>query len=208
VVLSRAVEPGQTVAAALQVATLFTIAEDIRQMELKVDVDEADVGSVREGQVATFTVDAYPGREYSAKVTRVAYGSQTKDNVVSYSTVLKVRNEDSSLCLGGTATAEIATTSRENVLLVPNAAIRFTPPITEQKKAPLFSLPGPPGSNSSRPRTSQPKGSTQLIWTLSDGKPVAISATIGATDGRFTDITGPAWKESILVITDTVTSAK
>jgi HlyD family secretion protein len=207
-VLSRTVEVGQTVAAQLQVATLYTIAEDIRQMELKVAVDEADVGSVKEGQLASFTVDAYPGREYAGKVTRVAYGSQTKDNVVSYSTVLKVRNDDSSLRPGMTATAEIATTARENVLLVPNAALRFTPPTPEQKNSSSFALPGPPGGNSARRSSAQPKGSTQQIWTLRDGQLVGTPATIGTTDGRFTEITGPGWKEGMQVVTDTVTAVR
>lgn len=208
-VLSRAVEPGQTVAAQLQVATLFTIAEDIKEMQLKVDVDEADVGSVKEDQMATFSVDAYPGRKYSAKVTRVAYGSQTKDNVVSYSTVLKVRNDDSSLRPGMTATAEIATAARENVLLVPNAALRFTPPITpEPQNSRGFSLPGPPGSGSPRPPAPQQRGSTQKIWTLVTGQPVAIPATVGTTDGRFTEIAGPGWKEGMPVITDRITDVK
>jgi HlyD family secretion protein len=209
-VLSRAVEPGQTVAAQLQVATLFTIAEDIKQMELKVDVDEADVGSVKEGQMATFTVDAYPGRQYAAKVTRVAYGSQTKDNVVSYSTVLRVSNDDSSLRPGMTATAEIVTAAREDVLLVPNAALRFSPPSTaaEAQNSGPFSLPGPPGSGSLRPPAAQPKGSTQKVWTLRNGQPVAIPATVGATDGRFTEIAGSGWEEGTLVITDRTTDAK
>jgi HlyD family secretion protein len=121
-------EPGQTVAAAFQAPVLFKLAEDLAQMELQVDVDEADVGLVREGQSATFSVDAYPNRKYGAKVIRVHYGSQTKNNVISYKTILQVNNADLSLRPGMTATAEITATNREDVLLVPNAALRFTPP--------------------------------------------------------------------------------
>ncbi len=121
-------EPGQTVAASLQAPVLFTLAENLSQMELQVDVDEADVGQVREGQSATFTVDAYPARKYPARITRVRFGSQTKEGVVSYQTVLAVNNDDLSLRPGMTATAEITTAQRDNVLLVPNAALRFTPP--------------------------------------------------------------------------------
>jgi HlyD family secretion protein len=212
VVLSRAVEPGQTVAASLQVVTLFTVAEDLREMELKVDVDEADVGSVKEGQTATFTVDAYPGRQYAAKVKRVAYGSTTKDNVVSYSTVLMVRNNDLSLRPGMTATAAIATAAREEVLLVPNAALRFTPatPDTKQESRGLVAslMPGPPRGGASRSTAAQPKGASQQVWTLRDGRPVAMPVTVGVTDGRLTEITGGDLKEGMQVITESAEMEK
>ncbi len=94
VVLTRSVEPGQTVAASFQAPVLFTLAEDLTQMELHVDVDEADVGQVKEGQEATFTVDAYPDRTFPARITQVRYGSKTVDGVVTYKTVLKVDNSD------------------------------------------------------------------------------------------------------------------
>jgi HlyD family secretion protein len=97
VVLAREVDPGQTVAASFQAPVLFTLAEDLSRMELQVDVDEADVGQVLEGQKATFTVDAWPGRRYEAVITRVSFGSQEKDNVISYLTVLDVDNDDLSL---------------------------------------------------------------------------------------------------------------
>ena len=128
VVLKREIEPGQTVAASFEAPVLFKLAEDLSKMELQVDVDEADVGQVRDGQQAQFTVDAYPGRKFPASIRRVNYGSQTKDNVVSYKTILTVDNTDLSLRPGMTATAEITTLSRSGVLLVPNAALRFTPP--------------------------------------------------------------------------------
>jgi len=127
IVLAREVEPGQTVAASFQAPVLFTLAEDLAKMELHVDVDEADVGRVAVGQDATFTVDAWPGRRYEAVINRVGYGAQQKEGVVSYLAVLAVRNEDLSLRPGMTGTAEIVTLRRENALLVPNAALRFTP---------------------------------------------------------------------------------
>ena len=212
VVLSRAAEPGQTVAAGLQVTTLFTVAEDLRQMDLKVDVDEADVGGVKEGQTATFTVDAYPGRKYSARVTRVAYGSTTKNNVVSYSTVLKVKNDDLSLRPGMTATAEIATVTRDNALLVPNAALRFTP-VTPAGAPPSGGLldsllPHPPADKSSQSAATKPKGRSQQVWVLVDGKPLAIPVTVGVTDGRFTEITGGDLKEGMQAITDNASLPK
>jgi HlyD family secretion protein len=211
VVLSRAVEPGQTVAASLQVTTLFTVAEDLRQMDLKVDVDEADVGGVKDGQNATFTVDAYPGREYSARVTRIAYGSTTKNNVVSYSTVLKVKNDDLSLRPGMTGTAEIATVTRENALLVPNTALRFTPSTasTQGSRGLVGSLmPGPPSDNSSQRTVTNSKGNLQQVWVLANGNPLATPVTVGVSDGRFTEIVSGSVKEGMLVITDNVAPAK
>ena len=127
VVLTRAVDPGNAVAASLQAVTLFSIAEDLHRLRLLVNVDEADVGSVAVGQKATFTVSAYPTRRYPATVTRVAYGSTTTDNVVTYQAQLDVDNQDLSLRPGMTATATITATERQQVLLVPNTALRFTP---------------------------------------------------------------------------------
>jgi ABC-type multidrug transport system fused ATPase/permease subunit len=137
VVLARQVDPGQTVAASFQAPVLFTLAEDLAKMELQVDVDEADVGQVKAGQKAMFSVDAWPGRQYAAVITRVGFGSQVKDGVVSYLTVLEVDNGDLSLRPGMTGTAEITTLTRENALLVPNAALRFTPAsdVQPQKKS-------------------------------------------------------------------------
>jgi HlyD family secretion protein len=198
VVLTRKIDPGQTVAASFQAPVLFTIAEDLSQMDLQVDVDEADVGQVRDGQQATFTVDAYPGRRYPAKVKRVDFGSQVKDNVVTYPTLLQVNNDDLSLRPGMTATAEITTIERNDVLLVPNAALRFTPP------AP----PAPPSAGNansgglvsrliprvprSAPRKATVKGAgvEQNVYVLRDGVPVPIAVNVGATDGRHTEVTG------------------
>ncbi|MFZ0311043.1 MAG: efflux RND transporter periplasmic adaptor subunit [Candidatus Sulfotelmatobacter sp.] len=211
VVLSRGVEPGQTVAASLEVATLFTVAEDLRQMELKVDVDEADVGTVRAGQAATFTVAAYPDRPYSAKVTRVAYGSQTKENVVSYSTVLKVKNDDLSLRPGMTATAEIATVTRENALLVPNSALRFTPSTTSpQAGRSLLGrlMPVPPPDHSTKQAVPKGNGSAQQVWATRNGEAMAVSVTIGVTDGKFTEIVSGNLQVGMQVITDSITPAK
>ncbi len=127
VVLSRNVEPGYAVAASLQAVTLFTLAEDLSRLRLSVNVDEADVGQVRAGQQASFTVAAQPGRQYPATLTRVAFGSTITDNVVTYTTLLDVANEDLSLRPGMTATATIAATERRDVWLVPNSALRYAP---------------------------------------------------------------------------------
>lgn len=127
VILERSIEPGQTVASSLSAPTLFTIAEDLSKMELQVSVDEADVGQVKEGQHATFTVDAWPGRNYEGTITRVSLSADTSQSVISYLTMLSVENQDLSLRLDMTATANIETQSRSNALRVPNTALRFTP---------------------------------------------------------------------------------
>jgi len=129
IVLSRNVEPGQTVAASFQTPVMFTLAENLAQMELHVGVDEADVGQVREGQDATFTVAAYPDRHFPARITEVHFASQTVAGVVTYETVLSVDNSDLLLRPGMTATADIVVQKLENVMLVPNAALRFSPPM-------------------------------------------------------------------------------
>jgi HlyD family secretion protein len=208
VVLTRQIEPGQTVAASFQAPVLFTLAEDLAQMELQVDVDEADVGRVREGQMAAFTVDAYSSRRYPARITRVGYGSQTKDGVVSYMTILSVDNGDLSLRPGMTATAEITAVERRGVLLVPNAALRFTPPAapgSSQRSRSLVSnlLPRPPMMPSRANGNGNGDG-TQTAWVLRDGQPVPVTVTVGSTDGRVTEVTGGDLREGMAVITETV----
>lgn len=127
VVLKRALEPGQTVAASFNSPELFVIAENLEHMKLKVAVAEADIGRVAPQQEAHFTVDAWPERSYSAKVTRVSYGSAITDNVVTYETELEVGNADLSLRPGMTATADIHVADSKGVLLVPTVALRFDP---------------------------------------------------------------------------------
>src|SRR5690606_23122090 len=127
VVLSRTVEPGQTVVAALQAPELLVLAQDLARMELRVKIDEADVGQVREGQAATFTVDAYPEREFAATIERVSYAPEDVGGVVTYEARLDVDNAELLLRPGMTATATIVTSRRENGLLAPNAALRFEP---------------------------------------------------------------------------------
>ncbi len=212
VVLARKVEPGQTVAASFQAPVLFTLAEDLSKMELQVDVDEADVGKVQAGQKATFSVDAWPGRQYDAVITRVGYGSQVKEGVVSYLTVLEVDNKDLSLRPGMTGTAEITTLTRRNVLLVPNAALRFTPATagTEQKKSRgtvmSMLLPRPPRRTPKVQETA--KGGAQRVWVLRDGKAEPVEVTTGATNGRVTEITRGALKAGMQVITETLSGSQ
>lgn len=175
IVLERTVEPGQTVAAMFQTPILFTLAADLTRMELHVDVDEADIGRVREQQLATFTVDAYPGREFPAKVDKLYFAPQVEQNVVTYEAVLPVDNSDSLLRPGMTATANIVTDNRTQVLLVPNAALRFTPPDAER-------------NTWADRRTRAALNRQQRVWVLKDGAPVAIVLETGATDGEFTEV--------------------
>jgi HlyD family secretion protein len=210
VVLARKVEPGQTVAASFQAPVLFTLAEDLARMELQVDVDEADVGQVKVGQKAVFTVDAWPGRTFAAVITRVGYGAQTKEGVVSYLTVLRVDNDDLSLRPGMTGSAEITTLTRESALLVPNAALRFTPSAAGARRAQKGSvlsalMPRPPSSGSRQVRKSAGADAGQQVWVLRAGQPVAVAVRTGASNGRVTEILGGDLKEGMDVITEAVT---
>jgi HlyD family secretion protein len=197
-VLSRKIEPGQTVAASLSSPVLFNLAEDLARMELQVNVDEADVGQVRDGQSATFTVDAYPARRYPALITRVGLGSTTTDNVVSYKTILEVANDDLSLRPGMTATAEIVTAKRENALLVPNAALRFEPSAGADAAAPTQDggivsklLPRMPAPARTRKNSAAgADGNTQRVWVLRNGEPAAVVLSVGVSDGQYTEVTG------------------
>ncbi len=205
VVLTRSVDPGNAVAASLQAVTLFTVAEDLSQMRLQVNVDEADVGRVKVGQPASFTVSAFPSRRFPAKITRVAFGSTITDNVVTYQTLLDVKNEDLSLRPGMTATSTITAVERKNVLLVPNAALRFTPQTsaTEVKQGSNIMasvLPRMPRNGARKSATGG--GAAKQVWVLKDGAPVAVSVTPGISDGRMTEITAGDLLEGMAVITD------
>jgi HlyD family secretion protein len=208
VVLTRTVDPGNAVAASLQAVTLFTIAEDLAQLRLEVAVDEADVGSVKVGQKASFTVSAYPSRRYPARITRVAFGSTKTDNVITYTTWLEVDNSDLSLRPGMTAASTIVATERNDVLLVPNTALRFTP-AAAAIAAPAASgsvvsklMPRMPPRSGGRRAAGNGNAAVRQIWVLQDGQAVAIAVTPGISDGRMTEVSGPELKEGMAVITD------
>ncbi|MCP5523005.1 MAG: efflux RND transporter periplasmic adaptor subunit [Verrucomicrobiales bacterium] len=214
VVLERSVEPGQTVAAQFQSPTLFTLAEDLTQMELQVDVDEADVGQVKEGQVATFTVDAYPDVSFPASITQVRYGSQTVEGVVTYKAVLKVDNSSLALRPGMTATAVITVNQRENVLLVPNAALRFAPrTVSGSGQAPGrglvgMLLPRPPNMNGSEPEEPDTKSREQRVWTVRDGQLVPLSFTKGLSDGLHTEVVSGQVESGLELVTDEMSAPR
>lgn len=224
VVLSRQIEPGQTVAASLNAPVLFQIAEDLRQMRLEVKVDEADVGQVKQGQRATFQVDAFPGRTFPATIERVDLGANatntssssssssssaasTASNVVAYVARLTVSNPDELLRPGMTATADIVTTEKKNVLLVPNAAMRFAPDRTEAsgQRGGLTGVLAPRSPRRNR-RMSQEvsigRGSRQTIYVLGeDGNAKPVRVIAGDTDGAVTEVSGDEIKQGMNVIT-------
>jgi HlyD family secretion protein len=207
VVLSRSVDPGNAVAASLQAVTLFSVAEDLSKLRLQVNVDEADVGAVKVGQKASFTVSAYPSRRFPATITRVAYGSTTTDNVVTYITYLDVDNSDLTLRPGMTATATITATERKDVLLVPNTALRYSPSSGGAGKGPSGSsvvgslMPRMPGGAARKSAGSSASGAKQ-VWVLRDGAPVAVPVQTGISDGRMTEIVGGELAVDMRVITD------
>lgn len=210
IVLNRNVEPGQTIAASFQAPVLFTLAEDLTQMELQVDVDEADVGQVHAGQTAHFTVDAYPDRNFDAKVTQVRYGSQTVSGVVTYKTILKVDNRDLLLRPGMTATAHIMVSEDKNALLVPNAALRFSPPATTAPKSSgsLLSNLVPRPSSIAQNATQTPTDKEQRVWVLKDGQPEPINVVTGQTNGIMTTLTEGALQPGTPLITDMIEPTK
>ena len=163
VIIQRSVELGQTVAASLQSPTIFTIADDLRRMEIAVSIDETDVGRVKPGQRVVFSVSAYPGREFEGKVKHVRLGSQTISNVVTYTGIVLIENPKMELLPGMTASVKIETDSRSDALLAPNAALRWKPAGAVAKG---------PG-----------------VWVLGpDGTPTMIPVRLGLGDGSVTEL--------------------
>ena len=210
IVLVRAVEPGQTVAASLQAPVLFTIAEDLAKMELHVDVDEADVGQVKKGQSATFTVDAYPDRDFSARITQVRFGSQKVEGVVTYETLLSVNNSDLSLRPGMTATAEIIVNKIDDAILVPNTALRFTPPAPGKEENVSFIDRLIPRRHRRPAGGGRPGGNGgPRVWVMNEkgkGMITPITVKTGFSDGIHTAIADGALKpgQQVVVSMETV----
>ncbi len=205
-VLLRQIEPGQTVAASLQAPILFTLAEDLAQMELHVAVDEADVGSINEGQAAQFTVDAWPERSFAARITQVRFAPRTVEGVVTYETVLAVDNSDLALRPGMTATAVITVQELQDAVLVPNAALRFIPPqsaTAKPRRRGAFGMlfPRPPMSQR---RSNLSRNGGQQVWAMRDGKPEAVPVKTGASDGTYTELRSGNIKPGQMVVVDAV----
>ncbi len=210
IVLTRSIEPGQTVAASMTTPVLFTLAEDLTKMDLHVNVDEADIGKVLEGQKATFTVAAYSGRTFEARITQARYGSSTTSGVVTYETVLKVDNADLSLRPGMTATADIIVKKIDNAILIPSAALRFTPPQQPEAKSSTglvgALLPRPPRTGGQK--SVETAGKQQRVWILKDNQPEAVSVTVGAANGSLTEVTAGDLQPGASVIVDTLGGTK
>jgi len=212
VVLARQVEPGQTVAASFNTPTLFVLAEDLSVMQLRVDLDEADVGNVEPGQESTFTVDAYPGRRFPARVERVdlaanniaqAADTTTQANqVVSYEARLTVANGEGLLRPGMTATATIATASTGISLLVPNTALRFDPEAEEEESGGMMGGEQNFGLKEEEERATIGVGSRQRVHVLqADGTLQAIEVVTGQSDGRLTVVTSDKLEPGMKVVT-------
>ncbi|MCF7985845.1 MAG: efflux RND transporter periplasmic adaptor subunit [Thiohalocapsa sp.] len=212
IVLERKVEPGQTVAASLQTPVLFKLDETLTQMDLHVDVDEADVGSVAVGQGAEFTVDAYPDRTFPARIEQVRFAPQTVEGVVTYETLLAVDNSELLLRPGMTATAEILVERIEDALLVPNAALRFSPPRAAAAREAGgrglvgMLLPRAPGSR--RDNAGTERAGDARVWLLADGEPAAVSIETGASDGAQTQVLSGDLKAGQQVLVDSVMSGR
>jgi HlyD family secretion protein len=194
VVVKRDIELGQTVAASLSAPTLFTIAQDLREIDIYANIDEADVGRLKAGQSVSFTVNAYPNRTFGGTVRMVRLGAQTVQNVVTYTAVIGVRNLDQALLPGMTANLQIITDEREDVLRIPNAALRFRPAGTS---APA-SVRGPASEAQGAVRTAKRKSATmdapddgtdgRIYQPGPDNNPQAVAVRLGVTDGNFTEI--------------------
>ena len=201
VILKRNVDPGQTVVATMQAPVMFSIAEDLRQMELQIDVDEADVGKVRPGQTATFSVDAFSDRKFPATIKDIRFASETIQGVVTYKAVLVIDNSELLLRPGMTATAEIRTSEVANALLIPNAALRYRPAAVRRDQRGFLSrlMPGPPQRHTS-PR--DPTGPNRTVWVEGPDGPRTVPIVIGVSDGRRTEVREGPLAEGQAVIVD------
>ncbi|MEQ8509851.1 MAG: efflux RND transporter periplasmic adaptor subunit [Rhodospirillaceae bacterium] len=211
IVLTRQVEPGQTVAASLQTPVLFTLAEDLSAMKLVVDIDEADIGQVKEGQEASFSVDAYAGRVFPATITSVRFAPKNENGVVTYEALLSVDNSDLALRPGMTATATITTANREGALLVPYAALRFTPPLPERESEEAApNRAGPPGlmgmmmprfsRNRDGRQTPLQSGAPGRVWVMEQGRPKPVLVDVGLLDGERAEVVAEGLTEGTAVI--------
>ena len=222
VVLNRTVEPGQIVASSLQAPVLFTLAQDLSKMEAQVDIDEADMGKVAVGDTATFTVEAFPDRTFPATISQLRLSPVTVEGVVTYTAILTVDNTDLSLRPGMTATANIVVQQVKDTLLVPNAALRYTPPFAAARAA-----GGSPAASTNRngllgllmPSRSRPDrttttpaahalaSDTHVLWVLRNGKPTRVVVTVGVSDGTNTVVFGGDLSENDQVITAAKTAS-
>ena len=211
VVVSRAVDVGQTVAASFQTPTMFTIAQDLSKMQIDSSYAEADVGNIHEGQAATFRVDAFPERNFKGVVRQVRLNPTTQQNVVTYDVVIAVDNSDQVLMPGMTAYVNIIVAQRKDALLVPNAALRFrSSEVKPNQGKPRGGGKPQEGSKDGQARKDgrgKNKGSTDAaragtVYVLEKGQLKPIQITLGITDNRFTEVLGGELKEDNAVIVE------
>lgn len=176
-IISREIDLGQPVAASFQAPELFTIAQDLTKMQIEVNVSEADIGKVKEGQDVIYTLDGYPDSEFTGKVTQVRISPTTVSNVVTYSVIVDVKNEDLKLIPGMTANVSIITDKSENVLCAPNIALKFTP------------------------NTDGTKYKNQGIWVMKNRKPHRVDIKTGASDDSNTEVISKDLAEGMKIIT-------
>jgi HlyD family secretion protein len=214
-VISRNVDVGQTVAASLQAPVLFTIAEDLRKMQVHTSVAEGDVGRLSPGMEATFTVDAFPGQRFKGKVGQIRNAAQTVQNVVTYDAVIDVDNSDLRLRPGMTATVTIVYAERPDVVAVPNAALRFKPPVEAiaSSSATLASATPPAGSgrpprHAGGPHATGDDGAPRTVYVLRGGRAEPVSIKTGLSDGTLTEVLSGDLHEGDSAIIDATVSGK
>lgn len=209
VVISRAIDVGQTVAASFQTPTLFTIAQDLTKMQIEVSVDEADISRTAVGQSATFTVDAYPEMKFNGKVVQIRSAPVISQNVVTYVVVVNVDNSDLKLLPGMTANVAIQVAKKEDVLRIPPSALRFKPKggdsktesaMQKEKPAGAAAPAGKGGREGSLP--VERKGGAQQVYLLKDGKPVAVAIKTGIASSSYMELVEGTLKEGDEVITE------
>ncbi|HEY6097858.1 MAG TPA: efflux RND transporter periplasmic adaptor subunit [Anaeromyxobacter sp.] len=215
IVISRSVDVGQTVAASLQSPTLFLIANDLSRMQVLANVDEADVGKVKEGMVARFTVDAFPGEIFQGRIREVRQAPTTVQNVVTYAAVIEAANPDRKLRQGMTASVTVVTNQRADVLRIPNAALRYRPPADGgggeraaggKAAAPVklagLSKDGPRSKAGAEGEGVRPGVRKTSAYRMQDGKPSKVALLIGISDGHYTEVVSGLAEGDQVVLAD------
>jgi HlyD family secretion protein len=198
VIVERNVDVGQTVAASLSAPQLFLIANDLSEMQILASVDESDIGQIKESQPVQFTVQSYPKQQFSGTVKQVRLQSTTTDNVVNYTAVISVKNQDGKLLPGMTATVQFTTASATDVLTVPNAALRIKPTAAMLADAGAARAAQSSGQTKTATRPAQ---SASVLWYVDDNKTLhMVRVTTGITDGQKTEVTNAALKEGTQVV--------
>lgn len=194
VVINREIDEGQTVAASFQTPTLIKIAQDLSKMQINANFSEADLGKLKEGQAATFRVDAFAQRQFDGQIRQIRLNPTTQQNVVTYDVVINVDNPDLALLPGMTAYVDIILEQRNEALLLPNAALRFKPEVSNDKNTAANN-----DKNKPRKGTGENRGMAK-VYILEQGKPKEIKVKVGISNGKFTEVLSNELKEGNAVI--------